>query len=115
MPDEVREIFERLGTRGRSPFLEGMHATYEFDVKDTGNWRIVVDDGKVTVIEGAGEADCVIECLKEDIPLFASGEKNLVTSLLQGRIDVTGNLALAQKFHGIVRAAAYRPAAAGRS
>ena len=115
MADEAREIFERLGSRGYNPVLEGLHATYRFDVEGAGSWRVAIDDGNATVTEGPGEADCVVECSSEDLPLFASGEKNLLTALLQGRINITGDLALAQKFHGLVRAAANRPATAGRS
>jgi putative sterol carrier protein len=59
------------------------------------------------------DADCVIASSEDDFMRMIRGEQNPLTALLQGRINITGDMALAQKFNGYVRAASRQRAAAG--
>jgi putative sterol carrier protein len=98
----AREIVQRNKAKHDEPLLRGVHCTYLFDIEEVGAWFVSVDDGTVTVEEGSREADCVIRCSEEDFVEIAEGRRNLLTAALQGRVQVRGDVALAQKFHGFV-------------
>ena len=82
------------------PSLEGVHGRIEF-VGPNGRVLMKVEDEKVTLFESNGTADCVIS---SDIPgelvRLIRGEINLITALLQGRIDATGDPMLVLKVAG---------------
>lgn len=62
---------------------------------------LVIDDGKVTVTPEPGPADCTITAFEPlDQMRVVSGELNLVTSLLQGRIEADGDEMLVVKIAG---------------
>jgi putative sterol carrier protein len=99
---EVRDLFDR---RTRDPFeprLAGVLASYRFDVAGVGSFRVRVDDGKLQIEESTDEADCVIACEAQDFVRIASGAQNLLTAAMQGLVTVHGDLALAQRLHGLL-------------
>ena len=48
-----------------------MQNTLVFDVQGVGQWTVAVDDGTVSVTEGAGEADCTISASEETLSKIA--------------------------------------------
>jgi putative sterol carrier protein len=88
------------------PLLRGVRGTYIFDIDKVGCWFVDVDDGKINMTEGRREADCEIRCSEQDFVDIIEGRRNLLTAALQGRVQVRGDVALAQKFHGLVGARA---------
>ncbi|MCI0362380.1 MAG: SCP2 sterol-binding domain-containing protein [Phycisphaerales bacterium] len=104
MVSNVRDFFK--AERRYDPRLEGVTGTYRFDIQAADHWyvwRVAVNDGNVDVSQGTADADCVIGCSEEDFIRIASGEQNLITATLQGRVEVAGDLALAQKLHALLR------------
>lgn len=85
-----------------SPFLQGVRGTYRFDVENAGSWVVAVDDGAFKATESKEEADCVIQCTEDDFLEIVEGKRNLMTSAMRGSVRVSGDIALAQKFHGFV-------------
>ena len=106
----MKEAQRRREDRRPDPRLQGVSGSYRFDVEGVGSWRIEVHDGVVTITESTAAADCVIRCDEADFVRLARGEQNLLTATLQGRAQVEGDYALAQRFHGFIRAAADRAA-----
>lgn len=104
MAKTVREFFPPGPGPHEQPALKGVTGTYRFDVEGQGSVRIEVRDGAFTVAESSAPADCVIRADASDLARIASGEQNLITAVLQGRVQVEGDYALAQKFNGLVRA-----------
>lgn len=107
--DEVREVMARRKVRDFDPGLARITGTYRFDIQGVGVWRVRVDRGRVVVHEGTGDADCIVRCSPDDFVRLARGEQNLVTAFMQGRVEIEGDLALAQALHGILPSP--RPAA----
>src|SRR4051812_13459891 len=114
MPDRIRQLLEARKQGAYNKNLAGVHGTYRFDIHDAGHWRALVDDGRVTIEESTEPAECVIESDEEDIIQILEGRQNLVTAAMQGRVQVSGNLALAQKFHGMVGAKSEEQAQSSR-
>ena len=104
MARNAQEIFDLNKGKHDEPLLRGIHGTYLFNIDKVGAWFVSVDDGAVTVDKGSREADCVISCNEEDFVDIVEGRRNLLTAALQGRVKIRGDVALAQKFHGLVGA-----------
>jgi len=103
MNKKVTDIFKLRKDREYDSRLAGLTGSYKFDVENTGTWFIKVDDGKVSVSQKDLPADCVIFCNEEDFVQIASGKQNLLTAAMQGRVNIEGDLGLAQKLHAITR------------
>src|SRR6266849_3731497 len=104
MAQSAQEIIQLHRMQEYSPLLRGVRGTYLFDIERVGCWFVAVDDGKIKITEEKREADCVIRCSEEDFVEIVEGRRNLLTAALQGRVQVRGDVALAQKFHGLVGA-----------
>jgi putative sterol carrier protein len=104
------EMSQLVSARGKEAFavpnMRNVHATYLFELEDGRAWRLRVEDGSARIEEGKGDADCVLRASDADMALVMTGRQNLITAVLQGRVEVKGDMALAQKFHGAVSARA---------
>ena len=58
---------------------------------------MAVDDGKVDVTEGAGEADVTFAMSEEIFRKLVAGKQNPTTAVMTGKIKVKGDLAAATK------------------
>ena len=108
MARSAKEIFKLYRLQEDEPLLRGVRGNYLFDIEQVGSWFVAVNDGKIKVDEGKHEADCVIRCSEQDFVDIVEGRRNLLTAALQGRVQVRGDIALAQKFHCLVGTLAER-------
>jgi putative sterol carrier protein len=102
--DRVREVFERRRQQPFEPQLAGVRGSYRFDVEGVGSFFVSVDDGALVIVEAARDADCVIACDPTVFLRVADGSQNLLTAAMQGLVEISGDLALAQRLHGILPA-----------
>ncbi len=93
----AQEFFAALPGKADPEKTAGMHNTYVFDVQEVGQWTVAVDDGTVTVTEGAGEADCTISASEETLVKIASGEANATTAYMTGKLKIQGDMGAALK------------------
>lgn len=100
----IHDVFETNADMP-APELTQLVAIYEFRVPDVGRWWAVVDKGVISItgVE-PGPADCTMIASEEEMLRIFSGEQNLITALMQGRVEVEGNVFLAQRLHGYIRA-----------
>ena len=102
MPQTAQEVFNLHRMQKYEPVLRGVHGTYLFDIEKVGSWFVAVDDGAIHVEETKRDADCTISCDESDFVDIVEGRRQLLTSSMQGRVKIHGDMALAQKFHGLV-------------
>jgi putative sterol carrier protein len=93
----VQEFFDRLPERADPAKTAGMSNTYVFDIEGVGQWTVAVDDGKVTVSEGAGEADCTLSASEDTLVKIAKGEANPTTAYMTGKLKIKGDMGAALK------------------
>ena len=93
----AQEFFTQLPERADPAKTAGMSNTYVFDVQDVGQWTVAVEDGAVTVTEGAGEADCTISASEETLVKIAKGEANATTAYMTGKLKIQGDMGAALK------------------
>ena len=60
MAASVQEFFANLESQADPAKTAGMTNSYVFDIEGAGQWKVDVDDGALTVIEGGGDADATI-------------------------------------------------------
>jgi putative sterol carrier protein len=93
----AREFFDGLEARVDESQLAGMNNSYLFDIDGEGQWVVAVRDGKLTVTEGAGEADTTISASGETFAKIASGDQNPTTAYMTGKLKIKGDLGAAMK------------------
>jgi putative sterol carrier protein len=93
----AREFFEGLESRVDESQLAGMNNSYLFDIDGEGQWVVAVSDGKLTVTEGAGDADTTISTSGETFDKIASGDQNPTTAYMTGKLKIKGDLGAAMK------------------
>jgi arylformamidase len=103
-PQTAQEVFDVHRMQKYEAVLRGVRGTYRFDIDNVGSWFVAVNDGAVNVQESTHDADCAISCDEQDFVDIVEGRRNLITAHMQGRVHVRGDMALAQKFHGLVSA-----------
>lgn len=106
----MKEAQRRREDRKPDQSLQGISGSYRFDIDGVGTWRIDVRDGIATITESTAAADCVIRCEEADFVRIAHGQQNLLTAFLQGRVQIDGDYALAQRLHGFIRVTRERAA-----
>jgi putative sterol carrier protein len=96
--ENAREFFETLEARsGDSSKAAGLNATYLFDISGAGKWTVRVENGKVSVQEGEGEADTTISASDETFVKIVNGEQNPSSAFMTGKLKVSGDLGNAMK------------------
>jgi putative sterol carrier protein len=95
--DSVRSFFEELPTRADASKTAGMNNSYVFDVEGAGQWTVRVEDGQVTVEDGAHEADTTITASQETFQKIVAGEQNPTTAYMTGKLKIKGDMGAAMK------------------
>lgn len=94
---DVKEFFDSLPSRADAAKTAGMNNSYVFDIEGAGQWHVVVDDGSVSVGEGAGEADCTISTSEETFQKIIAGEQNPTSAYMTGKLKIKGDVGAAMK------------------
>ena len=91
------DFFNSLASRADASKVAGMNNSYLFDIDGEGQWVVAVSDGKLTVTEGAGDADTTISTSGETFEKIASGDQNPTTAYMTGKLKIKGDLGAAMK------------------
>lgn len=97
-----REYFDNIESRFIADKSKGVTATYLFDLAgdDGGQWTVSVDDGSVSVKEGAIDDPSVTLKMKAaDYVKLANGELNGAKAVMTRKLKVSGSIPLARKMN----------------
>jgi putative sterol carrier protein len=97
MATSSREFFEGLESRIDPAKTEGMTNSYVFEIDGAGTWKVDVQDGKVSVTEGGGDADATISASEETFSQIAAGDMNATTAYMTGKLKIKGDMGAAMK------------------
>ena len=100
--ESVKEFFETLPAKVPAENTVGITHSYLFEIKEVGTWLVAVDDGKMTVTEGEGEADVQIGMSEEVFRKLVAGEQNAMRGVMTGKIKVKGDYVAAKKLGQIL-------------
>jgi putative sterol carrier protein len=93
----VQEFFDQLPSKVDPARTAGMTGSYVFDIEGVGTWTVRVDDGTVSVADGAGDADCTISASEETLLKIVRGEANATTAYMTGKLKIAGDMGAALK------------------
>jgi putative sterol carrier protein len=93
----AQDFFDSLESRADASKLAGMSNSYLFDIEGAGQWKVDVDDGKITVTEGAGDADATITASEETFQKIVAGEQNATSAYMTGKLKIKGDMGAAMK------------------
>jgi len=93
----AREFFESLESRVDSSKTAGVNNSYLFDIEGAGQWKVDVNDGNLSVTEGASDADVTITTSEENFDKLASGDLNPTTAYMSGKVKIKGDMGAAMK------------------
>ena len=97
MAESVQEFFQNLESRADASKTAGMNNSYLFDIDGAGQWTVRVEDGKVSVSEGAGDADATIQSSQETFEKIVAGEQNPTSAYMTGKMKIKGDMGAAMK------------------
>ena len=95
--ETAREFFETLPSRLDKAKTAGLTGSWAFEVEPAGSWTVRVNDGEVTVQEGADDADVTIATSEKTFMEIARGKRNATSAYMMGKIRVKGELGAAMK------------------
>jgi putative sterol carrier protein len=93
----AKDFFDTLESRADASKLAGMSNSYLFDIEGEGQWLVNVADGKISVTEGAGDADTTITTSGETFEKIVAGEQNPTTAYMTGKLKIKGDMGAAMK------------------
>jgi putative sterol carrier protein len=95
----AKEFFDGLATKADPAKLAGMTNSYLFDIEGEGRWFVNVQDGALSVNEGAGDADAdaTISTSGETFEKIVAGEQNPTTAYMTGKLKIKGDMGAAMK------------------
>jgi putative sterol carrier protein len=97
MAESVQEFFDNLSGSVDEAKTAGMNNSYLFDIEGAGQWVVAVEDGKVNVAQGSGEADATIETSEESFLAMTRGELNPTSAYMTGKLKIKGDMGAAMK------------------
>jgi putative sterol carrier protein len=106
----ARELFVEVTRDGSdwAPLVARLQGSYRFDLGSAGSFHLRVSGGRIDVRESHDEAACVLRMSEDDLIALVSGQGNLLTAVLQGRVEVQGSILLAEALHAFLRAVEQR-------
>jgi putative sterol carrier protein len=102
----VREIFQNMPNTFLPEKAKGVNAVIQFDITGDGGgqWHAVVDDGKLTVLEGLHrEPGVTLSASAQDYIDISTGKLNGQLAFMTGRLTAKGKLVLAMKMQSFFK------------
>lgn len=98
----AKQLISELPENLFAPELTGQTATYRFDVAGAASCFITCNSGHLHIVEGSGDADTVFVCDEQDFVDILLGKRNLLAAVLQGRVEVRGDISQALRLGGVL-------------
>ena len=101
---DVKELFEKIPEAFNADAAQGVDAIFQFEITGDGGgtWNVVIKDGTCEVQEGAHNDPSVTMTMSTETWLgLVNKEVNGMQAFMSGKLKVTGNIMLAQKFESL--------------
>jgi glycogen debranching enzyme len=94
MAENSRAFFEEIAARGYDPSLRGVKGTCRFEIAGAGTWVLSIQDAALTVTEMPADAELVVTSDAQEFDRIVRGEVDPFIAALQGKLTISGHLAL---------------------
>ncbi|MFN0213099.1 MAG: SCP2 sterol-binding domain-containing protein [Saprospiraceae bacterium] len=87
---DVKQFLFSIPEKVAPEVVEGLSTLFHFDVADSGQYTVKLDNGKFEVSEGlTGEATCKVTASAETLSKILSGELNAQMAFFTGKLKIT--------------------------
>jgi putative sterol carrier protein len=76
---------------------------YRVKLEDGRSFMLSLDQGRLTLREGTGQADAVISCTMEQFRQMLSGQLNMLTAFMRGEMAMSGDLEASGRLYQYLR------------
>ena len=100
----VQEIFENI-LRMDPSTVQGVNGVLLFDFggEGGGKWTLILTDDEVKLDQGESvPADVTFAMEAQDFVAIANGDLNPISAFMQGKVKVSGDMALAMRLQSIL-------------
>ncbi|MEL6180656.1 MAG: SCP2 sterol-binding domain-containing protein [Myxococcota bacterium] len=98
----VEEYFETLEKRFNADGAKGVSAIYQFELGDAGTWHVSVEDGAMSLAEGAHDKPTTtIKMTGENFVKMSNGELSGQMAYMTGKMKIKGSIPMAMKMKNI--------------
>jgi putative sterol carrier protein len=98
---QARQLIEALVAGRHDARLRGTRKVCALEFSDDERVVVEVKNGVFGLAPAGASEDCQLSCSLDDFLLIFRGEQNLITAIMQGRVGVRGDLAVAQMFQSL--------------
>ena len=101
----VKDFFEnklREHLNDNEELVEDIDATYQFNVKDAGNWFVDLTRFPPVIEQKEAQADCTIGISADDLLAIANKELDGMTAFMQGKLKIDGDMGLSLKLQPLL-------------
>jgi len=107
MPEtDVREVFARVPAALDAEAAKGVNAVFQFDISGSGggSWNVTIRDGACEVQQGSHDRPDVTMAMSSETWLaIINRELNGVQAFMSGKLKLSGNMMLAQKYQSLFK------------
>ena len=105
MVDVIEAFFAPYATPHTAPRLVDLVGSCRLDIEGAGSWIFTIINGVLTVGKSRSDAraESVVRGSQQDFIRMMQRKQNPLTAYLQGRLQVTGDISLAQNCMRIFR------------
>jgi putative sterol carrier protein len=103
---DFNELMKSLPKMVDAEEAKGLNGRVQFSLSGEGGgeWGVVLDDGKVTVSEGAmTQPQLTIKTSTENADKLLSGKLDPMMAFMTGKIKISGDMALGMKLIGLLK------------
>lgn len=87
---DVKEFLFNLPNKVNPAAVEGLSTVFHFDISDTGQYTVQLDNGKMSVSEGLnGDAACKVTASAETLTKLLSRDLNPMMAMMTGKLKIS--------------------------
>ncbi|MBU6343292.1 MAG: SCP2 sterol-binding domain-containing protein [Bacteroidetes bacterium] len=87
---DAKSYLLSLPEKVKPEVIEGLNTIFHFDVADSGEYTIRIDDGVMRALEGyEGEPNCKVTTSADNFSKLLSGELNPMMAMMTGKLKIS--------------------------
>ncbi len=90
MQIDAKEFLYSLPVKANPDAIEGLSTVFHFDIADSGQYTVTLNDGKLEVTDGFnGDASCTVKTTAESFSKLVGGDLNPMMAMMTGKLKIS--------------------------